>query len=352
MAKRTISLGEAIRNSALIKNPVLFEAVGIAPVVAMAVSVKTSIMLAVISTVELIIIECFACLLLKKLKHSFRVLIYAVLGVIINAPLWLFFNHFAPNEAAGVGIFLPIIAVNSLIALHCERVAVKQNLKFTFVDAVSASIGYGVVIFIVGIIREIFGSGTFYSIELNLPVKFPGFLFPFGGFLMLGFTAALFKAIIKKKYPDEKPEAAFNMSEISDTHFDLNAEFGDEGFNPFDEFIKSEAEENTPSSTDKPKKEKSEKTPKKKKEKVKKEKTERKEKIQKAEKSADRKPKKEKIKKSEEAPFEIKKPESEKTTRTRGYQSEFDDLLADIENDKKRASESKVSDSTEGGDSE
>ena len=149
------SFSTSIKNSAFIKNPVLFESIGIAPVVAMAVSVKTAIMLSVISAAELIIIECFASIALKKVKHEYRVLIYALLGVLINVPFWLFFSKFAPNETANVSIFLPIIAVNSLIALHCERVAVRSTLKETFFDAVSATIGYVLIIFIVAILRYI-----------------------------------------------------------------------------------------------------------------------------------------------------------------------------------------------------
>ncbi len=85
-----VSFSTSIKNSAFIKNPVLFESIGIAPVVAMAVSVKTAIMLSVISAAELIIIECFASIALKKVKHEYRVLIYALLGVLINVPFWLF----------------------------------------------------------------------------------------------------------------------------------------------------------------------------------------------------------------------------------------------------------------------
>ena len=168
MADKINSIREGVRNSAVIKNPVLFEAIGLAPAVAMAVSVKTAVMLSVISTAELIIIESIACLLLKKIKHSFRVLIYAVLGVLINIPFLMFFSKIAPNETANVSIFLPVIAVNSLIALHCERVAVKNDFKTTLIDAVSASVGYVFIIFLLGMLREVLGAGTFYSFDLKL----------------------------------------------------------------------------------------------------------------------------------------------------------------------------------------
>ncbi len=46
---------QSVRDSALYKNPVLFEAVGVAPVAAMAVSLKSAIMLAAVSCAELVL---------------------------------------------------------------------------------------------------------------------------------------------------------------------------------------------------------------------------------------------------------------------------------------------------------
>ena len=140
--KKSVSV---IRSSAIIKNPVLFEAIGIAPVVAMAVSLKSAIILSFVSLVELLLIECLACLLMKKLKGSVRKMIYAILGLLINIPLFMLFRYLAPNETASAGIFLPLLAVNSLIALHCERFAVKHNFKATALDAVSAGFSYAAV---------------------------------------------------------------------------------------------------------------------------------------------------------------------------------------------------------------
>ncbi len=233
MSEKKKGLRQGIYNSALAKNPVLFEAVGLAPVVAMAVSLKSAIMLSAVSAVELIIIELFACLLLRRLKSSFRMPIYALLGMLINIPLFMFFEHFTPNETNSAGIFLPLLAVNSLIAFHCERFAVKHTFKETFVDAVSAGAGYAFVTLIIGILREILGSGTIYSEKLHLPVQLKGFLLPFGGFLLLGFLAAILKTAIRKKHPDAHPEQAFDVQEISQSHIGSIKVLLGEDFNPY-----------------------------------------------------------------------------------------------------------------------
>lgn len=235
MADTGKQLREGIRNSAVVKNPVLFEAVGLAPVVAMAVSVKSAIILATVSALELLVIELFACLCLRRLKSRFRMPIYAVLGMLVNIPCFMFFEHFTPNEANSAGIFLPLLAVNSLIALHCERFAVKHTLRETLVDAVSAGAGYAFVVLIVGILREVLGSGTIYSFSLSIPVRLQGFLLPFGGFLLIGFFAAFLKARIRKKYPNEHPERAFDMREISQSHVGSLQSLLREDFDPYAE---------------------------------------------------------------------------------------------------------------------
>lgn len=226
---------QSVRDSALYKNPVLFEAVGVAPVAAMAVSLKSAIMLAAVSCAELVLIELFACLALKKVPSHFRMVIYAALGVGINIPFFMFFERFTPNEANAAGIFLPLLAVNSLVALHCERFAVKNTIKSTLADALAAAAGYGFVALIVGLLREIFGSGTVYSWDLKLPVQLKGFLMPFGGFLLLGFFAAAVKGILRKKSPDAHPEQAFSMKEISQSHIGSLKSLLDADFNPYEE---------------------------------------------------------------------------------------------------------------------
>lgn len=376
MAEPKNSLKKGMLSSALIKNPVLFEAVGLSPVLAMTTSLKSAIMLITASCVELIFIELFACLALKKVKRWLRMPIYALLGVLLNLPVFAFFNYIAPNESLYVGIFLPLIAVNSLIALHCERYAVKHSLKSTFIDAVFASVGYALVILLVSVVREIIGNGTIYSVDLHFPVKLSGMLLPFGGFLVLGFLAAIIKAILAKVVPDAHPERAFSMQEISQSHLDSFKSLLDTEFNPYaDEEDETETTPRT-KKAEKPKKEKTEKpkTEKSKKEKPEKPKKQKEEKAkpQKAEtpkKEKSSKPKKEK--KVKKASTKVEKPKAlspeeqaqrkakkEQRTVRDSYLVDFDEILSDLDAYKKSHTDegdslNQTSDATEkGGDNQ
>ena len=224
-----------IRNSAVIKNPLLFEAIGLCPVVAIATSLRLSIFLAVVTAIEMIVCEVLASLLLKNVRRYWRVMLYAIFGVAVIFPIMILVNRFFPDISINFGIYLPLMAVNSLIALHCERVAVKNNVKDSFIDAASASISYGAVTILVGFLRELFANGSIADISINMPVKFPALATPFGGLLIIGFLAAGLKAFVMAKYPDKSPDRAFDTSEIRRSLRGSLKELMKDDFDPYGE---------------------------------------------------------------------------------------------------------------------
>lgn len=226
-----------IRNSAVIKNPLLFEAIGLCPVVAIAISLRLSIFLAVVTAIEMIVCEVLASLFLKNVRRYWRVALYTIFGVGIIFPIMIFVNKFFPDISINFGIYLPLMAVNSLIALHCERVAVKNSIKDSFVDAASASLSYGAVTIVVGFLRELFANGSIADISINMPVKFSALATPFGGLLIIGFLAAGLKAFVMKKYPDKSPDRAFDTSEIRRSLRGSLKELMKDDFDPYGEGI-------------------------------------------------------------------------------------------------------------------
>ena len=234
MSDKTKTL-KTIRNSAIIKNPLLFEAIGLCSVVALARSLKLALFLASVTMVQMIVCEVLSSLLLKNVKRYWRVALYVIFSVIVVFPIMYLTLRFFPDIAVNFGIFLPLIAVNSLIALHCERVAVKSDVKKSFIDAVSASLSYGVVAIILGFLRELLANGTIWDIELNLPINIPVITTPFGGLLIIGFLAAALKVFVNAKYPEASPEKSFDLSEIRRSHRGSIQDLMREEFNPYGE---------------------------------------------------------------------------------------------------------------------
>lgn len=206
MASNSKAPGLLMRNAGIF-NPVLVQAVGLCPVVAMATSVKSAALLAIISAVIITLSEFFASLFLKSVPRWVRIGIYIILGGAIVVPLMIFIERANASLFGSFGIYLPIMAVNSLNVLRCERFAVKISPLAALADGVTASLGYSAVLILVGFFREILGSGSIFGIQIFRNFSMPGLLLPFGGFLMLGFAGALLRTLISKfwpKYLDKK----------------------------------------------------------------------------------------------------------------------------------------------------
>ena len=212
---RKYSFSDALFSSTFIHNPVLIQAAGLCAIVAVATTLKTAVLLAAAFFPVLIITQVFACLALKRVPRWIRVAIYLLIGTAIIAGIIYAIDTFMPEISLGAGIYLALTAANSIIALHCEKLAVKTDLRHAFFDSVATALGYAAVIIPVGALREIIGSSTIWGANIKVPMTYPAILMPFGGFLVLAFFAAALKALINKRFPEHSAETEMKIKKTS-----------------------------------------------------------------------------------------------------------------------------------------
>ena len=218
MEKQKSSLKETIKAKGYIRNPVLVQVIGICPVAAAATSALNGAVLALICTLSLIACEVVASLCLKKASRWVRMGLYPLIGAVVVTPVMYLLEKQETAVFSSLGIYLPLLIMNSLNCVSCEKVAVKSSVKPSFFDAVATSVGYSAVLIAVGIIREISGSGSLFGIDIPFIHGMAGALMPFGGLMAIGILAAIHKNIVSKKYPDKKSvhETKFIVDESRD----------------------------------------------------------------------------------------------------------------------------------------
>lgn len=212
---RKYSFSDALFSSTFIHNPVLIQAAGLCAIVAVATTLKTAVLLAAAFFPVLIITQVFACLALKRVPRWIRVAIYLLIGTAIIAGIIYAIDTFMPEISLGAGIYLALTAANSIIALHCEKLAVKTDLRHAFFDSVATALGYAAVIIPIGALREMIGSSTIWGANIKIPMTYPAILMPFGGFLVLAFFAAALKALINKRFPEHSAETEMKIKKTS-----------------------------------------------------------------------------------------------------------------------------------------
>lgn len=209
-----ISFKDALKKGALIYNPVLVQLVGLCPVIAASSTFIQALVLSAAMCLELIVVCVIASAFFKNLPRWVRVPVYFIIGLALICPALYAIETFSINDISlGMKIYLPLTAVNSVVAVHCEQFSVKNSVKLAFYDAVASGIGISAIFLIAGAVREILGKASFAGISINIPITFKGMALPFGCLILLGFLAALLKFFTAKYYPQTQEEEAEAVEE-------------------------------------------------------------------------------------------------------------------------------------------
>lgn len=216
----SISFIDALKKGAVRYNPVLVQLVGLCPVIAASTTFIQAAILSAAMCAELLVISVIANMLMKNLPRWIRMPLYLLVGLaIVCTVLYWFETYSLSGISLGMKIYLPLTAINSVVAVHCEQVAVKSDLKLTVYDAAASGIGGTAIFLLTGAVREILGYSTFAGVRLNLPVTLKGMTLPFGCLIFLGFLAAGLKKILPsaKNVQTEIPSDKINEEPQAET---------------------------------------------------------------------------------------------------------------------------------------
>ena len=116
---------------------------------------------------------------------------------------------YVPPVYDALGIYLPLITVNCIILGRAEMFASKNNVATSALDGLGMGVGFTLALFTIGSIREILGSGTWFSgtdLMITICPEFMEpmtlFVLPAGGFFVLGCVIALVNKIAHRKPPE------------------------------------------------------------------------------------------------------------------------------------------------------
>lgn len=185
-----------VYNSAIKRNPILVSGMAVAPVVVLADTFMKSVSLVItfsFLTVFTLLVSSFVS---QKIVYTVRIILYALIGALVYVPAAIFLNAVMPNEIAEMGVYFPLLIVNSFIISYSETAFFIENKGNMILDILFSVLGYDIVVLIFGFVREIISTGEFNGKIIAMPMIFSGFSETYGGFLLLGIFAALFRGII------------------------------------------------------------------------------------------------------------------------------------------------------------
>lgn len=147
-------------------NPVTLQVLGICSALAITVSIEqalvmTASVLAVLAAGN-VIISMMRNIIPSRIRIIVQLVVVAALVIIVNEVL----KAYLPDMAEKLSVFVGLIITNCIIMGRFEAFAMANKPWPSFLDAIGNSLGYGAVLVIVSVIREIFGAGKFFGVPL------------------------------------------------------------------------------------------------------------------------------------------------------------------------------------------
>ena len=182
-------------------NPVVMQGMGLAPLVVLATTGKNALMLAVAVALLLTPSRMLACLvsrlfplrdeqpapeeLEKKLLP--RALVYSGSAAVVYLAAYPILNAVFGTDLLMLGIYLPMLVVEPLLTYRFGRV--QETMRKAVSKGLRITVGYALILFIVGCLREWLALGSVFGIQLSRSVL-PMASMPAGGFIVLGVVCA------------------------------------------------------------------------------------------------------------------------------------------------------------------
>ena len=193
-----------------LNNPVVMQGMGLAPLVVLATSGQNAVMLAAAVALLLVPSRVLACLLSRLVplhdedpapetlqkKLLPRALVYGFSTAVVYLAAYPILNMLFGTSLLSLGIYLPMLTVEPLLTYRFGRV--QETVRKAVSKGLRITVGYALLLVLLGCIREWLAAGTVFGVAVSRPVL-PMAGMPAGGFIVLGVLCAVWRALAAKR---------------------------------------------------------------------------------------------------------------------------------------------------------
>ncbi len=163
MAETNIQL---LTNSILKRNPIALLVLGICSALAvtgqMATALVMSICLTLVTAFSSLTISIVRFQIPNSVRIGIQITIIATLVILVDEILKAFFFELSKQ----LSIFVGLIITNCIVMGRAEGFAMSNPPVASFMDGIGNGLGYSLILMLVAFIRELFGAGTLFGVEI------------------------------------------------------------------------------------------------------------------------------------------------------------------------------------------
>ena len=187
-------------------NPIALQVLGVCSALAVTSKMETALVMTLALTAVTAFSNLFISIIRNQIPSSVRIIvqmtIIASLVIVVDQVL----QAYAYDVAKQLSVFVGLIITNCIVMGRAEAYAMKTPPMMSFMDGIGNGLGYGAILLGVGFVRELFGNGSLFGIEIMKKISEGGWYQP-NGLLLLPpsafFLIGILIWIIRTYKPDQ-----------------------------------------------------------------------------------------------------------------------------------------------------
>jgi len=191
------------------ENPVFVQVLGMCPTLAVTNSATNAIAMGLATMFVLIMSNVIVSSMRNFIPKQVRIATYILIIATFVTVADYVIQAISLDVHKALGAFIALIVVNCVILGRAEAFASKNTIGKSFLDGLGMGVGFTFALLCLGVVREIFGSGTLFGIPF-FPENFQDWvimILPGGGFFTMALWLLVFNAMKERKKNKEEVTA-------------------------------------------------------------------------------------------------------------------------------------------------
>jgi len=147
-------------------NPITVQVLGICSALAVTAQLKPAVVMAVSVVAVLAISNVIISLLRNTIPNRIRIIVQLVVIASLVILVDQILKAYVYDVSKQLSVFVGLIITNCIIMGRLEAFALANRPWQSFLDGIGNAAGYGIILIIVGFVRELFGSGSVYGFQV------------------------------------------------------------------------------------------------------------------------------------------------------------------------------------------
>lgn len=169
-------------------NPIGLQILGICSALAVTSSLKVTMVMCVALTLVCAFSNFFVSLIRKQIPSSIRIIVQMTIIASLVICVDQVLKAYAYEISRQLSVFVGLIITNCIVMGRAEAFAMKNPPIISFVDGIGNGLGYSAMLIALAVVRELFGSGTLYGLQIMPEWYVPNgmLLLPPSAFFLIG----------------------------------------------------------------------------------------------------------------------------------------------------------------------